>query len=165
MPVEIMRLADAPLKLLECPSCWAPFHPFLRGAVHRSKWSWRTLWLVTRPVATPPNATTSQPWDVFSSDFGVCQDTFVHRGAVTVLPAMVGAQYRFTLDFVGTDLAEYPDQHKSLHVVFRDDGLVGAYPNNRLLWHDPAFWKTTTEKPDFLSLSGEFRSEGKPLSV
>jgi len=40
-----MRLADAPLKLLECPSCWAPFHPFLRGAVHRSKWSWRTLWL------------------------------------------------------------------------------------------------------------------------
>jgi|SRR5262245_10930736 len=118
--------------------------------------------LVTRPVATPPNATTSQPWDVFSSDFGVCQDTFVHRGAITVLPAVVGAQYRFTLDFAGTDLAEYPDQHKSLHVVFRDDGLVGAYPNNRLLWHDPAFWKTTTEKPDFLSLSGEFRSEGKP---
>lgn len=118
--------------------------------------------LVTSPDADVPITSVVQPWDVFSSDFGVSQDTFVNRGAVTVLPERVGAQYRFTIDFAGTDLAEHPDQHKALHVVFRKDGLIGAYPNNRLLWHDPAFWTTTTERPDFLSLSGEFRSEGKP---
>lgn len=115
--------------------------------------------LVTK-ACEPIDTCVVQPWDVFSSDFGVSQDTFVHRGAVTVIPENVRAQYRFTIDFAGSDLAENPDQHKALHVVFRDDGLIGAYPNNRLLWHDPAFWKTTTEKPDFVSLSGEFRSEG-----
>lgn len=119
--------------------------------------------LVTKPC---PYVDTKviQPWDVFSSDFGVSQDIFTHRGAVSVmLNGLVrkNGQYRFTIDFAGTDLAEHPDQHKALHVVFLDDGHIGAYPNNRLLWHDPAFWVTTTEKPDFVSLSGEFRAEGK----
>lgn len=102
-----------------------------------------------------------QPWDVFSSDFGVSQDTFTHRGQVSVMFGVerIPARYRFTIDFAGSDISEHPEQHKHLHVVFRDDGLIGAYPNNRLLWHDPAFWTTTTEKPDFLSLSGEFRAE------
>lgn len=118
--------------------------------------------LVTRPCDSQPVDTAIvQPWDVFSSDFGISQDTFTDRGAVSVLPARVGGQYRFTIDFAGTDLAEYPEQHKALHVVFRDDGLIGAYPNNRLLWHDPAFWETATERPDFVSLSGEFRAEGR----
>jgi hypothetical protein len=109
-----------------------------------------------------PAASTAvvQPWDVFSSDFGVSQDAFTHRGAVEVLPARVKGQYRFTIDFAGSDLAEHPDQHKALHVVFLQDGLVGAYPNNRLLWSDPAFWQTLTERPDFEALAGEFRAEG-----
>lgn len=108
----------------------------------------------------PAPAKQVQPWDVFSSDFGVSQDAFTHRGAVEVLPGRVAGQYRFTLDFAGTDLAEYPDQHKALHVVFLAGGLVGAYPNNRLLWSDPAFWATLTERPDFESLAGEYRAEG-----
>lgn len=120
--------------------------------------------LVIKPCAPVPTSTV-QPWDVFSSDFGVSQDTFTGRGAVSVLPDRTPGQYRFTIDFAGSDLAEHPDQHKALHVVFREDGIIGAYPNNRLLWHDPAFWTTSTEQPDFISLSGEFRAEGSEPDV
>jgi len=116
--------------------------------------------LVWREAPPPSSTAVVQPWDVFSSDFGVSQDTFTHRGAVEVLPTRTRGQYRFTIDCAGSDLAEHPDQHKALHVVFREDGLIGAYPNNRLLWSDPAFWETLTERPDFLSLEGEFRAEG-----
>ena len=115
--------------------------------------------LCWRPCASVATSVV-QPWDVFSSDFGVSQDVFTHRGGVEVLPDRTRGQYRFTLDFVGTDLAEHPDQHKALHVVMRADGLVGAYPNNRLLWSDPAFWSVLTERPPFEALGGEFRAEG-----
>lgn len=101
-----------------------------------------------------------QPWDTFSSEFGVSEIDFVRRGAVEDIRAKIKGQYRFTIDFAGSDLAEYPDQHKHLHVCLFEDGTVRALPNNRLLWSDPAFWTTTTERPDFLSLSGEFRAEG-----
>lgn len=118
--------------------------------------------IVWRACPLPESTAAVQPWDVFSSEFGVSQDTFTSRGAVDVLPWRQRGEYRFTLDFAGTDLAEYPEQHKALHVIFLENGLIGAYPNNRLLWHDPAFWATTTEKPDFMSLAGEFRAEGMP---
>lgn len=115
--------------------------------------------LVHKPCPPVPTAEV-QPWDVFSSEFGVSADTFAARGAVEVLPARVRGQYRFTLDFAGSDLSEHPEQHKALHVVFREDGLIGAYPNNRLLWSDPAFWRVTDERPPFEALAGEFRAEG-----
>ena len=51
------------------------------------------------------------PWDVFSADFGVVEFDFVKRGAVYVLPNRVPGQYRFSLDFVGTDLAEDSEQN------------------------------------------------------
>lgn len=115
--------------------------------------------LVWKACPVAPRAVV-QPWDVSSSDFGVNQDTFTHRSAVTVLPDRVRGQYRFTIDFAGSDLAECPEQHKALHLVFLESGLIGAYPNNRLLWHDPAFWEVTTERPDFEALAAECRAEG-----
>ena len=130
--------------------------------------------LVTKPCPSVETRVV-EPWDAFSSEFGVCADPFVARGVVEVSDPevrwpsgelrwpsrRVRAEYRFTIDFAGTDLAEHPEQHKSLHVVFREDGLIGAYPNNRLLWHDPAFWTVTTERPPFESLGGEYRAEGR----
>jgi hypothetical protein len=115
--------------------------------------------LVTQPCEPAGEMTYVQPWDVFSSDFGVTQLDFLARGRVEVLPARLPGRYRFTIDFIGSDLAEDPDQHKHLHVVHLDNGLIGAFPNNRLLWSDPAFWTVTQERPDFLSLSSEFRAE------
>lgn len=112
------------------------------------------------PCELPDDLTYIQPWDVFSSEFGVCEIDFVRRGAVEILPARVKGQYHCTIDFVGTDLAEYPEQHKSLHICKLENGLIGAFPNNRLLWSDPAFWKTVDAVPRFASLGGEFRAEG-----
>lgn len=116
--------------------------------------------LVHQPCAKPDDMTYIQPWDVFSSDFGVCTMDLVARGAVFVLPEKRPGQYRFTLDFTGSDLADDSDQHKHLHVCFLEGGLIGAFPNNRLLWQDDAFWKLMDERPDFISLSPEFRAEG-----
>lgn len=116
--------------------------------------------LVHKPCAKPDDMTYVQPWDVFSSDFGVCALDFVSRGAVYILPEKRPGQYLFTLDFTGSDLADDPDQHKSLHVCMIEGGLIGAFPNNRLLWQDDAFWKLMDERPDFISLAPEFRAEG-----
>ena len=116
--------------------------------------------LVWKPCDKQMDMTYVQPWDCMSSEFGVCELEFMKRGAVDVLPGRFPGQYRFTIDWTGTDLADMFEQHKAGHLVFIEGGLIGMFPNNRVLWHDPAFWVTTTERPDFKSLSGEFRAEG-----
>jgi hypothetical protein len=115
--------------------------------------------LVTRPVA-PVATKVVQPWDCFSSEFGVCEIATVRRGAVKLFKDGVLGEYRFTLAFTGTDLADDPAQRKLLHVVLREDGLVGAYPNNRMVFLDRALFGDLTGKPDFTTLAKEFRAEG-----
>lgn len=116
--------------------------------------------LAWKPCEKPADMTYVQPWDAFSSEFGICEIDFVRRGAVEVLPDRIKGQYRFTIDWSGSDLAEHVEQHKHLHVCLLENGLVGAFPNNRLLWSDPAFWKTVDTLPRFASLPGEYRAEG-----
>ena len=116
--------------------------------------------LCTRPCPKPVSMTYVQPWDVFSSDFGICAFDLISNGLAYVLPGRLAAQYRFSIDFTGSDLADDPEQHKHLHVCFLESGLIGAFPNNRLLFRDDAFWQLMDKAPDFLSLGGEFRSEG-----
>lgn len=100
-----------------------------------------------------------QPWDCFGYDFGIHEFSLLRRIRCLVLPDRRPARYRFTIDFAVSDLAEFNEQHKFLHVVFMEDGSVGAFPNNRVLMADPAFAPVATEKPDFLALSGEFLAE------
>lgn len=116
--------------------------------------------LVWKPCKRPADMTYVQPWDVFSSEFGVTELEFVRRSAVEVLPARTKGQYRFTIDYTGSDLADHVEQHKSAHIVFLKTGLIGAFPNNRLIWSDPAFWTTVESVPRFQSLAGEYRAEG-----
>lgn len=116
--------------------------------------------LAWKECALPADMTYVQPWDCYSSDFGVCEMDMMKRGAAMVLPDRIEAQYRFTIDFVGNDLAEHFEQHKALHICHLANGLIGAFPNNRLLWSDPAFWEVSAEKPPFTSLGGEYRAEG-----
>lgn len=116
--------------------------------------------LVHKPCDKPESMDLIQPWDTFSSEFGVMEFDFVQAGAVYVLPDRVPGQYHCTIDFSGTDLADDPEQHKALNLVFLEGGLIGAFPNNRLLWRDDAFWKIMDQKPDFVSLAPEFRAEG-----
>jgi hypothetical protein len=48
------------------------------------------------------------------------------RGAAYVLPHRIRAQYQFTIDFMGSAIADDPEQHKSLHVCLIEGGLIGA---------------------------------------
>lgn len=122
--------------------------------------------LVTRACDPVPTKVV-QPWDCFSSDFGVCQMAAVRRGAVRLLKDGVLAEYRFTIAFTGTDLADDPAQRKLLHVVLREDGLVGAYPNNRLVFLDTALFGDLdpAAKLEFATLSREFRAEGLQAAI
>lgn len=116
--------------------------------------------LVWKPCDLPASLDHVQPWDCASSDFGVAEIPCIARGAMLVLPSKVRAQYRFTVDFTGSDLADDPVQHKMLHVGYREDGIIGACPNNRLLWIDPALREDGAEIPRLKSLAYEFRAEG-----
>lgn len=120
--------------------------------------------LVTKPC--PPVQTKElMPWDGFSSTIGICELRAVRRGAVRLLKERMLGEYRFSVASTGTDLADMPSQRKILHVVFREDGIIGAWPNNRMLFLDRAlFGDFTAEKPDFLTLTPEFRAEGLMLN-
>lgn len=116
--------------------------------------------LCHKPCDEPAEMTYVQPWDCFSSTFGVVEFDFVKRGEAYVMPERRPGQYRFTIDFTASDLADDMEQHKHLHVIFQASGLIGAFPNNRVLMPDAAFWPMMDQKPDFESLNGEFRAEG-----
>lgn len=116
--------------------------------------------LVTKPCPKPDAMTYIQEWDTFSSDFGICQFDFI--SACYALPGRVPARVLFTIDFTGTDLADDSEQHKCLHVCALENGLIGAFPNNRLLFRDDAVWQLMDQAPDFVSLSGDFWAEGMP---
>lgn len=115
----------------------------------------------------PPEPTRRvQPWDVFSAHFTVTRLDLFHRSRAWVLEKgrgnkllRFGGRYLFTVDFVGSDLAEDLEQHKHLHVVKMDQGWFGAFPNNRLLIEDTAFARATTTRPPFKTLEREFYAE------
>src|SRR5262245_37607097 len=116
-------------------------------------------------MQSPPRS--CSPGIASRATFGVCELTTVHRGAVRLLKDGALAEYRYALSFTGTDVADDPDRRKLLHVVLREDGLVGAYPNNRLVFLDRALFGDLTGRPDFTTLSKEFRAEGlsRPILV
>ena len=107
-----------------------------------------------------PDMTYVQPWDTFSETFGIHEFEFHRRMRALILPDRIPARYRCSLDFIGSSLAENNDQHKHLHLFDMDDGSIGAFPNNRVLWVEPAAWAApTSNRPDFLSLAGEWIAE------
>lgn len=114
--------------------------------------------LCWKPCARPANDVV-QPWDVFSPEFGVARMELVHRVRTYVLPERKTGRYLFTIDFTGNALADDAEQHKCLHIIKMDEGWLGAFPNNRLLFEDPAFVMATKERPDFEALGHEFCGE------
>ncbi len=117
--------------------------------------------LTWRPDVPAKATELVQPWDCMGDHFAVCEMRFLARGGVQVLPDRSAGQYRFSIDFGGEDLADDTAQHKTLHIVWRADGSIGAYPNNRLLWEDSAFWDVCTDRPAVTSLLYEARAEGR----
>lgn len=117
--------------------------------------------LCWNPVPAPQAIDLIAPWDCLSHEFVISEMRFLARGRVQAIHqgARHGGRYRFTVDFAGSDLADDPAQHKCLHVVEMDTGHFGAFPNNRILFEDPAFWDVTQERPDFVESHQEFRGE------
>jgi hypothetical protein len=48
-------------------------------------------------------------------------------------------------------LSEDPMEHKSHHIILRDNGQIALQPNNRIKWSEPSFvTKPFPNKPDYL---------------
>ncbi len=116
--------------------------------------------LIDKPCPMPATAAECQPWDCASDQFEVIELAFVKRGAVEILPERTKGQYIRSIAFTGSGIAEDSAQSKTLHICRLENGLIGAWPNNRILWSDPAFWDVMAEKPDFESLHYEAQAEG-----
>lgn len=106
-----------------------------------------------------PAADDCAAWDVFGETFTVVELDLLMRGTVVLLPRRLSGRYLFSIDFCASDLADDPAQHKQLHIIKVDEGFFAAVPNNRMLYNDPAFFVTATERPDFESDCAEYYSE------
>lgn len=67
--------------------------------------------------------------------------------------------YLFTLDWAMSDHSEMPDQHKCHHIIAHESGHIGAYPNNRLRWHEPSWIKPFDKPPDYKVQTTEWTAE------
>jgi len=105
-----------------------------------------------------------QPWDALADTFSVVSLRFVAHQPVRIRRQNVMGNYLFSVDFGTEDLPDDPEQSKILHVIAREDGNIGAYPNNRLQWHDPAFWEVSDARPDFEALAAVVRAESLVVS-
>lgn len=116
--------------------------------------------LVDKPCPMPEDMTYVQPWDCQADLFSVDEFDFLKHGAVEILPKRIKGQYIRSVAFAGSGLSEDSAQSKTLHLCRLETGPIGAFPSNRLLWSDPAFWDVMEERPDFESLHYEARAEG-----
>jgi hypothetical protein len=71
-------------------------------------------------------------------------------------------EYMFTLDWYDNAYSDEPAQHKNCHVIKLDEGNFAAQPNNRMIFHDPAF----TVKKHYFFMTGEEvnKAGGYPLT-
>jgi hypothetical protein len=88
-------------------------------------------------------------WDSYGYEFAVHEFGFLKNHAVTALGrdgVVRKGRYLFTVDWMQSGWSEAPDQHKNHHLIALDDGPWIAYPNNRLVWHDPAWIEPAPDK-------------------
>ena len=106
--------------------------------------------------ATPMPVHYAQPWDCSSLDHAVY---VLDRATPCPWLAKVNnklfpAKYMFTVDYVGSEIADDPAQHKQSHVLELLDageltGNIVALPNNRVRVTHPAWFETGKGSPDF----------------
>lgn len=81
-----------------------------------------------------------QAWDAFGWDVEVFEVPFLSGLDVEVLGQDPGDGVAwFAIDWVRNGYSEEPGQHKWLWVVARNDGWIGAYPQDKLLFRDASF--------------------------
>lgn len=101
-----------------------------------------------------------QLWDCLSYQASAVELMFLKGKRCSVFlksKQPVEGIYRFTIDWTAdaserlqTGYAEEISQHKVAHVIELETGHFCAYPNNRILWADPASVSNPFEKiPDY----------------
>ena len=101
-------------------------------------------------------------WDSYGYEFTAVALPFLKNHAVTALGrdgVVRSGRYLFTIDWMLTGWSEVPDQHKNHHIIALDTGQWIAYPNNRLVWHDPA-WITPAPNSQWTPPTRSYSVEG-----
>ena len=101
-------------------------------------------------------------WDSYGYEFQVVALPFLKDHLVTALGRdgiIRTGNYLFTIDWMQSGWSEIPDQHKNHHVIVLKTGQWIAYPNNRLVWHDPS-WITPAPNREWKTPTKVYRVEG-----
>jgi hypothetical protein len=90
-----------------------------------------------------------QMWDCHGWDFSVCRYEYLREMSCSYLDRdgnKVPATYWFTLDHTDNGFSQYPSEHKCYHLLLLDDGSgqIAAQPNNRIVWADDSFVKSSS---------------------
>lgn len=80
-------------------------------------------------------------WGAISSVGGVIEHKYLKDYKVKI--GEKTGKYAFTIDYFDGGFSQDPEQHKCSHVVFLDDGTIGAFPNNMILFLDDHFVEPT----------------------
>jgi hypothetical protein len=126
------------------------------------------------PSTEQLNLSDLQLWDCLSNQIEVIQWAFLKDQAATVKLTNLGnvkGRYLFTIEFVQNDTNELdlgfinvPGEYKCSHIILLDNGHFCAMPNNRIVWHDQAFVKTSNVKHDYkINRNRFFAEEGKSV--
>jgi len=155
------QFTEAVILSVRCmPGQAALFQVLFNNGVVRDKLPSHAL--LTEPKLPEPDLSfdTLQIWNCFSYNFTVMQLEYLGGAKVEVYMKdrkWYQGEYYATINWGSNDanadmtLAEYPDEHKSHHVILLDNGQIALQPNNRIKWSEPSFvTKDFPEKPDYL---------------
>jgi hypothetical protein len=110
-----------------------------------------------------------QLWDCLSNQIEVIQWSFLRDQSGLVNLGKHGNQkgrYLFTIEFLQNDTSELdlgfinvPGEYKCAHILGLENGYFCAMPNNRIVWQDQAFVKSTNIKHDYKINRNRFFAE------
>lgn len=125
-------------------------------------------------IETNVNTSDIQLWDCLSNQIEIIQWAFLKDQTGLVNLDRLGTQrgrYLFTIEFLQNDTNELdlgfinvPGEYKCSHIIVLDNGYFCAMPNNRIVWQDQAFVKSTNIKHDYkINRNRFFAEEGKSI--
>ena len=112
-----------------------------------------------------------QLWNCFSYNFTLIKLSYLAGAPVEVYMKdrkWYAGNYFATINWGANDLntdltlSETPDEHKSHHIIFMNNGQIALQPNNRIKWSEPSFvTKPFPEKPEYLVCDEFYNVEDK----
>lgn len=151
------------------PGQAALFQVLLDNGVMRDKLPSHAI--LTKPVTPSTDLPYHylQLWNCFSYNFTLLQLSYVQDAPVEIYMKdrkWYPGKYFATINWGSNDpnldltLSETPDEHKSHHIIFLDNGQIALQPNNRIKWSEPSFvTKPFPAKPDYLVCNETYNVE------